>query len=292
MGAFAQEAAILTDRRLPAGVSRIIARVRRASRFWLWTLPALIGLVGALALSTTFLLALRGARGSPLGVAPPPPKEVPAPAAKPGRRLVLILGDSLARGTGDPSGRGWSLDVLDEIRRRVPADSSNLAVNGWESADVRRLVERQNVRALAARASMILLSVGGNDLSHSLPRSAGPAPVAVDAVEKGRQAFLANLKAILQTLRTENRTAPIYLLGLYDPFQLAGAEGRLGASVILQWNAEMAQVANLVDNVRVIPTFDLFQGRMDRLGADRFHPNREGYAAIAARAIQSLPAQL
>jgi lysophospholipase L1-like esterase len=39
----------------------------------------------------------------------------------------------------------------------------------------------------------------------------------------------------------------------------------------------------------VIPTFDLFQGRPDRLASDRFHPNREGYRAIADRVIQTLP---
>jgi lysophospholipase L1-like esterase len=52
------------------------------------------------------------------------------------------------------------------------------------------------------------------------------------------------------------------------------------------------QTAISFDNVHVVPTFDLFQGRADRLAADRFHPNREGYAAIAARAIQLLPKQL
>jgi lysophospholipase L1-like esterase len=266
--------------------------MRRASRFWLWTVPASLGLLGVLALSATFVLALRGAAGKPLGVTPPPPKDASAPAAAPGRRQVLILGDSLARGTGDPSGRGWTLDVLEEIRRRVPADGSNLAVNGWESNDVRRLVEGSNVRALAARANVILLSVGGNDLSHSLPRTMGTAASAVDAVEKSRLAFDENLRAILTTLRAANPSAPILLLGLYDPFQMTGPEGRLGSSVIQQWNAMAAQTALSFENVRIVPTFDLFQGRTDRLAADRFHPNREGYAAIAARAIQVLPKQI
>jgi lysophospholipase L1-like esterase len=227
-----------------------------------------------------------------LGEAPPAPKEAAAPAPRPGRRLVLILGDSLARGTGDPSGRGWTLDVLEEIRRRVPADSSNLAVNGWESSDVRRLVDGPNVRTLAGRASVILLSVGGNDLSHAVPRTMGSAAQAVEEVEKSREAFRENLRALLQALRAVNPSAPIYLLGLYDPFQVAGEGGRLGSSVILQWNAMVEQTAISFDNVHVVPTFDLFQGRADRLAADRFHPNREGYAAIAARAIQLLPKQL
>jgi lysophospholipase L1-like esterase len=73
---------------------------------------------------------------------------------------------------------------------------------------------------------------------------------------------------------------------------MTGPEGRLGSSVIQQWNAMAAQTALSFENVRIVPTFDLFQGRTDRLAADRFHPNREGYAAIAARAIQVLPKQI
>jgi lysophospholipase L1-like esterase len=266
--------------------------MRRARRVLLWFLPAGLGLAGAVLLSAAFALALRGAGGDPLGAPAPPPKAQAPEAPKPGRRLVLILGDSLARGTGDASGRGWALDVADEIRRRVPADATNLAVNGWESDDVRRQTESANVRELAGRASVILLSVGGNDLSHAVPRSMESAVAAIGEVEKSRTAFAANLRAILATLREVNPSAPIYLLGLYDPFEVPGSQGRLGSSVILQWNAMLSETALSFENVRVVPIFDLFQGRGDRLAADRFHPNREGYAAIAARAVQLLPKTL
>jgi lysophospholipase L1-like esterase len=45
-------------------------------------------------------------------------------------------------------------------------------------------------------------------------------------------------------------------------------------------------------NVAAVPLFDLFQGRSDRLASDRFHPNRDGYRAIADRVIQTLPRDL
>jgi lysophospholipase L1-like esterase len=35
-----------------------------------------------------------------------------------------------------------------------------------------------------------------------------------------------------------------------------------------------------------VPTFDLFQGRADRLSADRYHPNAEAYGEIAERMLQ------
>jgi lysophospholipase L1-like esterase len=60
--------------------------------------------------------------------------------------------------------------------------------------------------------------------------------------------------------------------------------------MILSWNSLALETALADPNVAVVPVFDLFQGRPERLATDRFHPNRDGYRAIADRVIQSLPA--
>jgi lysophospholipase L1-like esterase len=56
--------------------------------------------------------------------------------------------------------------------------------------------------------------------------------------------------------------------------------------VILQWNTLAAETALAFPGVTVIPTFDIFQGRPDRLAPDKYHPNREGYRLIAERMLQ------
>jgi lysophospholipase L1-like esterase len=198
-----------------------------------------------------------------------------------------VVGDSLARGTGDETGRGFVLDVLDFLRRTGPTDLANLAVNGAESSDVRKLVASANVGALAASASIILVSAGGNDLSHAV-RSGVPTPAAIEAVRQARSRYTGNLREILDRLRQANPAAPIRVLGLYDPFEGETAAARAGASVILGWNALIQETALSFRDVLVVPTFDLFAGRPDRLALDRFHPNREGYAAIAVRMEQLL----
>ncbi|MDQ5871763.1 MAG: GDSL-type esterase/lipase family protein, partial [Acidobacteriota bacterium] len=212
-----------------------------------------------------------------------------APSKAPGKRLVLVLGDSLSHGTGDPSGRGYANDVVDLLRRAGPVESVNLAVAGVESSDVLALVESANVKSLAASADLILLSVGGNDLSHSLGRAGAPTE-ALTTVVAARAQFARNLRKILARLRETNPSAPIRLLGLYQPFTGSGREARIGASMVMSWNSLVAETALGFDNVSAIPVFDLFEGRADRLAADRFHPNRAGYRAIADRVIQSLPA--
>ena len=259
----------------------------RSSRFWLWHVPAALALAAGAVFAVGFWLAMRGSAGGLLGASPPAPVTPEAPRQA-GKRLVLVLGDSLSHGTGDPTGRGYAADVIAALRRRGPIESVNLAVAGAESSDLRGLIESANVRSLVATADVILFSVGGNDLSHSLSGVSAP-PDALSSVTDARGRFAANLRSILATLRETNPSAPIRWLGLYQPFGGEGREGRVGESMVLAWNAVIAETALGYPNVVVIPTFDLFQGRPDRLASDRFHPNREGYRAIADRVIQTLP---
>jgi lysophospholipase L1-like esterase len=259
------------------------------SRWWLWRIPAAVGTAAALVFAAGFVVALRGTLGEPVGEAPPPPPAKSALVKKAGRRFLLVIGDSLARGTGDEAGKGYAADVLEAIRRAGAADAANLAVNGAESEDVLAVVKTPNAARLIAGADWILLSVGGNDLSHALPRlasSASTPPLEVIAAAKSR--YGSNLREILTRIREANAAAPVYVLGLYDPFGGEGIQARLGASMILSWNTLLEETALSFSGVTVVPTFDLFYGRPDRLAVDRFHPNGKGHQAIADRINQSI----
>ncbi len=260
----------------------------RLSRFWLWRAPAAVGGLAALLFATGFVFALRGSLGEPVGEPPPAPPSKSAPVKKAGRRFLLVLGDSISRGTGDEAGKGYAADVLEAIRKSGATDAANLAVNGAESQDVLDVVKTVNAARLAAGADWILLSVGGNDLSHALPRVAAAATSPLEAIGEARSRYVTNLREILARVREANPGAPVYLLGLYDPFGNEGAQARLAASVVLAWNHLLEETALAFPGVTVIPTFDLFYGRPDRLAADRFHPNGRGHQAIADRVIQLL----
>jgi lysophospholipase L1-like esterase len=266
-----------------------MSMARISSRWLLWYLPALGAVVVSGVFVAGFWLALRGGAGAPLGDPPPPPAKPKRIVPSSGQRLVLILGDSLARGTGDENGRGFAGDVEDFLRRRGKIELVNLGVNGAESDEVRQAAESPNVRTLAASADWILVSAGGNDISHAVPRSMGPSAQTIEEIDRARQRYLANLRLILSALREANATAPIYLIGLYDPFGEEGAAARIGASVILSWNTAAQETVLSFPRVFLVPTFDLFAGRPERLAGDHFHPNRKGYEAIAQRIEQLLP---
>ena len=224
-------------------------------------------------------------------LAPPAGDAVPAPAPaavrpkRPGQYLLLAVGDSLARGTGAGPGAGFVDDVAAGLRSGKPGFRvENLAVEGLESAGLREILSHPEARTLAAAADAILVSIGGNDLSHGIGRAAGESPIA--ALAGARRTFEANLESILGDLRRLNPTAPIALLLPYDPFT-QGEIAAVGAGVILDWDAAAAKIA-VAHDVRAVPTFDLFERRPDRLSGDKFHPNAEGYRLIAERIRQVL----
>ena len=263
---------------------------RTLSRFWLWRVPAVISALAAVLFVAGFILALRGSLGDPVGGPPPPPASTGAPVKPAGRRFLLVLGDSLARGTGDETGKGFASDVFEILKKGGPADMANLAVNGAESGDVLKGLDSENVRRLAASADWILLSVGGNDLSHAVPRDAAAMTSSpLEEIGASRARYAGNLRQILSRLRESNPQAPIDLLALYDPFGDEGPRARVGASLIISWNTLIEETALSFPKVAVVPTFDLFYGRPDRLAVDRFHPNSKGHQAIADRILQLLP---
>lgn len=261
------------------------------SRLLLWHFPAGVGAAAFLLLAGAFALALRGSLGKPLGSPPPPPDSAARIPKKSGERLLLVLGDSLARGTGDEDGRGFAQRLIPLLRPAGPLELANLGVDGATSEDVRRLIESANVAALARSADLIVLSMGGNDLSRALPQSAGTPVEAVSEIGRTRDRFAENLRVVLRALRAVNPSTPIAVVGLYNPFS-ADRRAQIGSSVIAGWNAVAQETALSYPRVVIVPTFDLFQSGTENLSVDQFHPNGKGYAMIAERIAQGLPSSL
>jgi lysophospholipase L1-like esterase len=261
----------------------------RARRLVLWVLPAVLGLATAGVLAAGFVAALNGRLGEPVDPSAPP---VPAPAVaattSAGGFRIVALGDSLTRGTGDAAGGGGYPErvaaALRKDGRTVVVD--NLAVDGLETGDFLRKMEEADVARRVAAANLILVSIGGNDLSHSL-RSVAPGEAAADPTAAALKNSSTNLLRILPLLRKSNPSAPIRLLGLYNPFPET-FDRRMAKETLLKWNVSLEEASYAADGVIVVPTADLFDERPDRLSADRFHPGSSGYGEIASRVLSTL----
>ena len=205
-------------------------------------------------------------------------------AAPRGILAPLVLGDSLARGTGDETGLGIGGRLVEELkRRRVPVKQSvNLAVNGAKTRDLAALLDSANVRHLIGESNVIIVSIGGNDLwgDQSL-RSAAPRDP-----EKVMGGVLESVTKAVATVRSSNKTARIFVIGLYNPFA-STPMGRMLTPFVNRWNANLVERFAADPNVVVVQTSDLFAYR-DRLSMDRFHPANDGYELIARRIADAL----
>jgi len=231
-------------------------------------------LIAAAVFGHGFYSYTRGDTGTAVNAAAPR-RSAAAPAV--GTIVPIILGDSLARGTGDESGLGIGGRFVDELRRRH-IDSRNivnLAINGARSADLLQQLEGHNVRVLLAQSNVIIVSIGGNDLWGDNFRNAPPDPEMI----MGK--VLGNVGRAMDVIRDANPHARIFFIGLYNPFGGTPA-GKMLNPFMNEWNAKMVERFSRDPNLVVVQTADLFTWR-DRLSLDRFHPGDEGYALIARR---------
>lgn len=195
---------------------------------------------------------------------------------------VVALGDSLTRGTGDATGKGYVGALIDSLEEKSNQKIflSNLGIKGQTSAQLAGQVKQQEVQRQVKTADVILITIGGNDLFRG---GQALANLDTEEVQKSEEKYLQNLNSILTNVSSVNAEADIFLIGLYNPFiELDDAE--LTSKIVRDWNFESAEVSAKYPKTVFVPTFDLFQLKVDNyLYTDKFHPNAEGYQLIAER---------
>lgn len=200
---------------------------------------------------------------------------------------VIVLGDSLARGAGDPAGEGFAERVVQAIEARMnePVNLYNFAVEGMRSEALVSQLEDPMILQAIANARYVMISIGGNDLRDVARLSL----IQQDqAFEESLSNHITNLNRILQRLRTVNDQALIVFIGLYnvDYSRRNDPEN----AYLLEWNYETHQLLETDDHSLFIPTYDLFQLKVDQyLSFDGLHPSAAGYDAIADRIMGNLP---
>jgi lysophospholipase L1-like esterase len=210
------------------------------------------------------LVALSGCARRPL----------PAPRAHatPGRPVrIVALGDSLAFGTGASAPRNaFIFQAFLHVRAQHPGSRiDNFAIGGSTAADVLRL---QAPRLAHARADIVVVCVGGNDVVHR-----------VTAADFGR-----TYARIVARIRALQPHAAIVCCGVPDvglsPL-FTGADHDAVTRLSRQNDAAIRAVA-----LRSGAAFvDLYATTLRQhadvnrfLSDDRFHPSDAGYAELAA----------
>ena len=246
-----------------------------------WYLPITVALGAASVFAYGFVSYMRGETGTPVDFLP---RTNAAEAAPRTTVAPIILGDSLARGAGDEEGLGISGRLDNELRRRnVPARRTyNVAVSGARTPDLMQVIARPNVQSLLRESSVIIVSIGGNDLwsGNDWRNAAPPDPEAV------MTDVLVRIENAIEEIRAVNPTGRIFFIGLYNPF-VSTPNGPELTTQVNRWNARLLEHFGHDPNFTLVATADLFTHR-DRLSLDRFHPGGEAYGLIARRIADAL----
>lgn len=199
---------------------------------------------------------------------------------------ILVLGDSLAKGTGDENNKGFAGDFADDVKNKTSKNVKldNLGVNGDISTGLLEIVRSKNASGLIKNSNIVFISIGGNEITKLRKYDAVSETAEIKPV---LDIYLNNLKDIFKTIREQNQNCKIVFIGLYNPF--GDNIGSDKVKLINEWNKETQDVIADDSNSVFIPTYDLFKYNSEKyLTIDKFHPNSNGYEAIGKRIFESL----
>ncbi len=258
----------------------------------------MIKMIIALSVALTCLFVVSFGKAVYSVVNPAPSEAAPAPIDVESETLkdnenptIVGLGDSITRGVGDEADDGYFQRTVKTIEKSIDKDvtATNLAVTGATSPELLQQLEEPGTQNAVRSADIIIMSMGANDLS---PGAANFNADTVKTLNPDGESYAANTKAIMTKLSELNPDAEIYWLGLYNPFEDI-PEFRGAELFIMDWNYILAQAASGFPQVKVIPTYDLFQGNVpDYLYADHYHPNQTGHQTISDRISEVILADL
>jgi lysophospholipase L1-like esterase len=189
---------------------------------------------------------------------------------------IVVLGDSLAQGYGasDP-GRGFTFLIYRRIALYDPtAQITNFAIAGSKAGDV---IAAELPTAQAASATDVWLCVGANDVTHGTPQ----------------EQYATQMRQLVTAVKQRWPSAQVVVFGVPDVSQspLFTGMARFLVHRLARADNDAAAEAARAGGASFVDLFAFSHRAFDvrrELGADNFHPNDEGYQAIAQFAQHSL----
>jgi len=218
------------------------------------------------------------------------PKIKPARPARlmDGVMRVVVIGDSLAHGTGDETGKGIPREREDEFKQRgITSDVKNYGVAGATTADVENKLHDDTIRGDLANADAILLSIGANNVFQD-PEARARAIRDRDAYA---QEILEQVAGAVAQIRSINPDAELMLLGGYNPMPDHPLSSGI-SRYIKNWDKLLNKRFESDALIDVVKTSDIID-RADKLSpADHFHPGAAAYRDVAKRIADMLTGQI
>ncbi|WP_115254969.1 SGNH/GDSL hydrolase family protein [Streptococcus equinus] len=214
----------------------------------------------------------------------------------------VAVGDSLTEGVGDTTNQGGFVPLLSQAMTdtyNYQVTYSNYGISGNTSQQIlSRMIKQEAIQKSLAKADMMTLTVGGNDVMAVIRKHL--TKLSVSTFKKPATTYQKHLRQIIELARSENEDLPIYVLGIYNPFYLNFPEMTEMQEIIDNWNGSTESVTDEYDNVYFVPINDqLYKGIDGEEGivstsgdqttvindvlfsGDHFHPNNIGYQIMS-----------
>ncbi|WP_045524638.1 GDSL-type esterase/lipase family protein [Neobacillus niacini] len=196
---------------------------------------------------------------------------------------LVALGDSITHGVGDPAKKGYIEGVKVKLQEKLntPVKVSNFAIPRYTTDNILEQLKDKKIYMQIKKANYIILYIGTNDFRKSAEFQFNP--LHVKRINQGKVKFTTNLHRIIENIRKGNSAAPIFVLGLYQPYIEYPNQKEI-LSTIEHWNNEIVKVAGDYEQTYFVPILDLFQNKpKSNYFSDSLHPNPAGYQLIAER---------
>lgn len=208
------------------------------------------------------------------------------------RTIELVgLGDSLTQGVGDElQGAGYIGRLQKEISQYKGIEEvvlTNTAKRGRRSDQLLKMLKAGEIDHQLRKANIITLTIGGNDMMKVVKKDLFN--LRVEAFDKELVKFEKNYDQILEEIREINSSAPIILLGLYNPITAVTDEKSELDEILADWNNSIESMAESDVNACFVPIDQLFVTNANLVyHTDFFHPNSRGYELIEEALVNSL----
>ncbi|WP_291293681.1 SGNH/GDSL hydrolase family protein [Enterococcus sp.] len=182
----------------------------------------------------------------------------------------MALGDSLTEGVGDETQRGGFVPIvatdLQDRYNLANVVTTNYGIAGERSDQILKRVKKdEDLRSDLKKADFITLTVGGNDVLKVIQTNFFG--LSVDSFTKPMADYQERLADMFKQIRQLNESAPIYVLGIYNPFYLNFPEITDMQTIIDNWNNATETFIKQQKNAYFIPINDLlYQGLSDEVG--------------------------
>ncbi len=202
--------------------------------------------------------------------------------------VYLVMGDSIAYGSGLSNPK-------EAVYGKIVADTNgydyiNVAVPGYTTQNLLRLMQREDVIAGIEKADIISISIGGNNfLLGNLPKLISDVLVKndvsqFDALAEG---FYADLCEIIAGIRAVNPEAAILMQTLYNP--RTGYVGEVYQHGSDRINAAVNRFnEEHPGEIAIVDVAARLTDKQADFAGDRIHPSAAGNEKIAVAVLEKL----